>query len=40
MSNIGKKFIVQSSWDSLRPDLEPNGKVVTCVEDKGNGFWL
>lgn len=21
-----------------RPDLQPNGKVVRCVEDKGNGY--
>lgn len=21
-----------------RPDLEPNGKIVRCVEDKGNGY--
>ena len=21
-----------------RPDLHPNGKVVRCVEDKGNGY--
>ena len=24
--------------ESHRPDLQPNGKVVRCIEDKGNGY--
>jgi len=25
---------------SYRKDLEPNGKVVRCIEDKGNGYLI
>ena len=38
MNNIGKKFIAPLSWDSHRPDLQPNGEIVECIEDKGNGY--
>ncbi len=34
---IGKKYQTGLS-ESHRPDLQPNGKVVTFVEDKGNGY--
>jgi len=34
---IGKKYKTGLS-ESHRPDLQPNGKVVRCVEDKGNGY--
>tara|TARA_R110000787_G_C13390778_1_gene442631 strand:+ start:505 stop:696 length:192 start_codon:yes stop_codon:yes gene_type:complete len=34
---IGKKYKTRLS-ESHRPDLQPNGKVVRCVGDKGNGY--
>lgn len=34
---IGKKYQTGLS-EGHRPDLQPNGKVVRCVEDKGNGY--
>ncbi len=34
---IGKYYQTRLS-ESHRPDLEPNGKLVRCVEDKGNGY--
>lgn len=34
---IGEKYQTGLS-ESHRPDLQPNGKVVRCVEDKGNGY--
>lgn len=34
---IGKKYQTGLS-ESYRPDLQPNGKVVRCIEDKGNGY--
>jgi len=37
MNNIDKKYYSGLS-ESHRPDLHPNGKVVKCVEDKGNGY--
>ena len=24
--------------ESCRPDLQPNGQIVRCIEDKGNGY--
>lgn len=36
---IGKIFQTRLS-ESHRPDLQPNGKVVKCIEDKGNGYLL
>jgi hypothetical protein len=34
---IGNKYQTSLS-ESHRPDLQPNGKVVRCIEDKGNGY--
>ena len=34
---IGNKCQTPLS-ESHRPDLQPNGKVVRCIEDKGNGY--
>lgn len=34
---MGEKYQTGLS-ESHRPDLQPNGKVVRCVEDKGNGY--
>ena len=34
---IGKNYQTGLS-ESHRPDLQPNDKVVRCVEDKGNGY--
>ncbi len=34
---IGKNYQTGLS-ESHRPKLQPNGKVVRCVEDKGNGY--
>ena len=38
MSNIGKKFRTPLAWDSINPKLQPNGKIVECIKDKGNGY--
>ena len=38
-NKIGKKYQTCLS-ESHRPDLHPNGKVVRCVEDKGNGYLI
>jgi hypothetical protein len=37
MNSIDKKFYTRLS-ESHRPDLHPNGKIVRCIEDKGNGY--
>ena len=37
MNNIGKKYYTRLS-ESHRTDLHPNGKIVRCIEDKGNGY--
>ena len=37
MNNIGKKYYTRLS-ESHRADLHPNGKIVRCIEDKGNGY--
>ena len=34
---IGKKYQTGLS-EGHRPDLQPNVKVVRCIEDKGNGY--
>ena len=34
---IGKKYYTPLS-EGHRPDLHPNGKIVTCIEDKENGY--
>jgi hypothetical protein len=34
---IGKNYQTGLS-ESYRPDLQSNGKVVKCIEDKGNGY--
>lgn len=31
-------FLVSDLSESHRPDLQPNGKIVRCIEDKGNGY--
>lgn len=33
---IGKKYITPLA--QFRPELQPNGRIVECIEDKGNGF--
>jgi hypothetical protein len=35
--NIDNKYYTSLS-ESHRPDLQPNGKIVRCIEDKGNGY--
>jgi len=37
MNSIDKKFYTGLS-ESHRPDLQPNGKIVRCIGDKGNGY--
>ena len=37
MNNIDKKFYTRLS-ESHWPDLQPNGKIVRCIGDKGNGY--
>jgi hypothetical protein len=37
MNNLDKRYSTRLS-ESHRPDLEPNGKVVRCIEDKGDGY--
>ena len=37
MNNLDKRYYTGLS-KSHRPDLQPNGKVVKCIEDKGNGY--
>ena len=37
MNNIDKQYYTGLS-ESHRPDLHPNGKIVRCVEDKGDGY--
>ena len=32
------KYYQTGLSESHRPDLQPNGKVVKCIEDKGNGY--
>jgi hypothetical protein len=39
MNNIDKKYYTGLS-ESHRPDLQPNGKIVRCIEDKGNGYLI
>ena len=39
MNNINKKFYTRLS-ESHRPDLQPNGKIVRCIDDKGNGYLI
>lgn len=34
---IGNKYQTSLS-ECVRPDLQPNGKVVRCIEDKGNSY--
>jgi len=35
--NIDNKYYTSLS-ESHRLDLQPNGKIVRCIEDKGNGY--
>ncbi len=37
MNNIGKKFYASLS-ESHKSGLQPNGKIVRCIEDKDNGY--
>jgi hypothetical protein len=39
MNNIDKKYYTRLS-ESHRPDLQPNGKGVKCIADKGNGYLI
>lgn len=37
---IGKTYRILGESLSYRPDLQPHGTVVKCVEDKGNNFFI
>jgi len=37
---IGKTYKILGESSSHRPDIEPNGCIVKCVEDKGNDFFV
>jgi hypothetical protein len=39
MNNIDKKYYTRLS-ESHRTDLQPNGKGVKCIGDKGNGYLI
>ena len=39
MNKLDKKYYTVLS-ESHRPDLQPNGQIVRCVEDKGNGYLI
>jgi hypothetical protein len=38
MNKIGKSY--QTSLSEFRPELQPNGRIVKCIDDKGNGFLI
>ena len=38
MNKIGKRY--QTPLAEFRPELQPNGRIVECIEDKGNGFLI
>lgn len=33
---MGKKYYTPLA--EFRPELQPNGRIVECIEDNGNGF--
>jgi hypothetical protein len=37
MNKLDKTYHTRLS-ESGRPDLQPNGQIVRCIEDKGNGY--
>jgi len=37
MTNVGKEFKSKKHY-GLRPDLHPNGRIVTCVKDNDNDY--
>lgn len=37
---IGKKYKILGTSQSHRPDLQPEGTIIECVEDKDNGFYV
>lgn len=39
MNNIDKQYYTGLS-EGHRPDLQPNGTIVRCIEDKGNGYLI
>jgi hypothetical protein len=39
MNNLDKQYYTELS-ESHRPDLQPNGKIVRCIEDKGDGYLI
>ena len=39
MNNLDKTYYTKLS-ESHRPDLQPNGITVRCIEDKGNGYLI
>jgi hypothetical protein len=39
MNNIDKKYYTELSGGH-RPDLQPNGTIVRCIEDKGDGYLI
>jgi hypothetical protein len=39
MNKLDKTYYAGLS-ESHRPDLQPNGKIVRCIEDKGNGYLI
>jgi hypothetical protein len=39
MNKLDKTYYTGLS-ESHRPDLQPNGKIVRCIENKGNGYLI
>jgi hypothetical protein len=39
MNKLDKTYYTGLS-ESHRPDLQPKGKIVRCIEDKGNGYLI
>lgn len=39
MNKLDKKYYTGLS-ECHRPDLQPNGTIVRCIEDKGNGYLI
>lgn len=37
---VGRKYKITGYSESHRPELTPNGRIVTCIEDQGEGFYV
>jgi len=37
---VGKTYKILGESLGHRPELQPEGKIVECVEDKGNDFFI